>query len=268
MLLPACDGDVTTLQGANFFENAKYDAGAGGFAKIQWYVQGTNHNFFNTTWTGDDFSNATDPACSRGLPPRPLACCPPISAASAGPDERLPAPLRRQRDEVRPAHDRRGDAARAAAPLSSGKGGRGGPDQLRRPRGTRFDLLRPNSIPDPQPDPATGGTPTPFDATLTTTTAARRADHHERAVERSSVCNPNDLAWRQGPTLPDGLPAVPGAGRSTAPRATSSRSRGTLQTGTCGRIWPAPEAAVDISRFGVLDLRAAMNRDRPAQPGG
>jgi len=45
-LLPACDGDVSNLQGGRFFENAKHHPGNATTAKIQWYVQGTDHNVF------------------------------------------------------------------------------------------------------------------------------------------------------------------------------------------------------------------------------
>jgi hypothetical protein len=64
-LLPACDGDVSPLHGARLYENSKYAPGNDAVAKVQWYVQGTNHNYFNTVWTGDDFRVAGDPACSR-----------------------------------------------------------------------------------------------------------------------------------------------------------------------------------------------------------
>jgi hypothetical protein len=73
-LLPACDGDVSTLAGANAYERSKYSRPADPFAKIQWYVQGANHNYFNTVWTNDDGasysgtgSNA-DVACGEDKP--------------------------------------------------------------------------------------------------------------------------------------------------------------------------------------------------------
>ncbi len=54
VILPACDGDVSTLAGANAYERSKYPNTADAFAKVQWYVQGANHNYFNTVWTNDD----------------------------------------------------------------------------------------------------------------------------------------------------------------------------------------------------------------------
>jgi hypothetical protein len=74
VLLPACDGDVSTLAGANAFERSKYSRPNDPFARVQFYVQGANHNYFNTVWTGDDGagysgtgSNA-DVACGEDKP--------------------------------------------------------------------------------------------------------------------------------------------------------------------------------------------------------
>lgn len=72
-LLPACDGDVSTLAGANAFERSKYTRPADPFAKLQWYVQGTNHNYYNTVWTGDDgaqylSTRNNDVACGEDQP--------------------------------------------------------------------------------------------------------------------------------------------------------------------------------------------------------
>ncbi|TVQ92979.1 MAG: hypothetical protein EA397_05680 [Deltaproteobacteria bacterium] len=49
-LLPACDGDVSTLVGASIHDRNLDD----GFARIQYLQVGANHNFFNTEWTGND----------------------------------------------------------------------------------------------------------------------------------------------------------------------------------------------------------------------
>ncbi|MFT4049258.1 MAG: alpha/beta hydrolase [Solirubrobacterales bacterium] len=63
-ILPACDGDVSNLQGARFFERSQYAAPGDPFPKIQQYVLGTNHNFFNTVWSADnDDSTGNDIAC-------------------------------------------------------------------------------------------------------------------------------------------------------------------------------------------------------------
>ncbi len=64
-ILPLCDGDVSTLAGNEAYERTKESAANDGFSRTQFNVQGANHNYFNTIWTGDDESTTTDTACSR-----------------------------------------------------------------------------------------------------------------------------------------------------------------------------------------------------------
>lgn len=60
---PLCDGDVSNLQGARFFERGQYTPGDP-FPRIQQSVIGGNHNWFNSVWFADgDDSTAADPAC-------------------------------------------------------------------------------------------------------------------------------------------------------------------------------------------------------------
>lgn len=61
-LLPACDGDVTTIAGANAFERGKYAVPNDPYAKVEYYVEGANHNFYNTRWPNSDRSGS-DIAC-------------------------------------------------------------------------------------------------------------------------------------------------------------------------------------------------------------
>jgi len=61
-LLPACDGDVTTIAGANMFERGKYAVPNDPYAKVEYYVEGTNHNYYNTRWPASDRSGS-DIAC-------------------------------------------------------------------------------------------------------------------------------------------------------------------------------------------------------------
>ncbi|HZO05020.1 MAG TPA: hypothetical protein VFB52_01410 [Solirubrobacterales bacterium] len=65
-LLPACDGDVTTIAGANAFERGKYVAPDDPYAKIQYYVEGANHNFYNTRWPSSD-RGGSDIACGTAF---------------------------------------------------------------------------------------------------------------------------------------------------------------------------------------------------------
>ena len=74
VILPACDGDVSTLAGANAYERSKYPNAADPFAKVQFYVQGADHNYFNTVWTNDDGASysgtgsGADVACGEDKP--------------------------------------------------------------------------------------------------------------------------------------------------------------------------------------------------------
>lgn len=50
VVLPACDGDVSDLQGQQYLEVAR-DALSDGALRSTVFVPGANHNFFNTEWT-------------------------------------------------------------------------------------------------------------------------------------------------------------------------------------------------------------------------
>jgi hypothetical protein len=67
-MLPMCDGDVSNIQGARFFERGQYRE-ATPFPLLQVGVHGTNHNWFNSVWAadGEDGSNG-DQACGVNMP--------------------------------------------------------------------------------------------------------------------------------------------------------------------------------------------------------
>ncbi|WP_033208638.1 Ig-like domain-containing protein [Patulibacter americanus] len=67
-VLPMCDGDVSNIQGARFFERGQYRE-ATPFPLVQVGVHGTNHNWFNSVWSadGEDGSNG-DQACGVNMP--------------------------------------------------------------------------------------------------------------------------------------------------------------------------------------------------------
>lgn len=68
-LLPLCDGDVYDLQSSFAWDRGHVDAIQEPYARVQFTVQGTNHNYFNTVWTSDDFSGRpSDSACSPSSP--------------------------------------------------------------------------------------------------------------------------------------------------------------------------------------------------------
>ncbi|MDT7571118.1 MAG: hypothetical protein QOE05_1292 [Actinomycetota bacterium] len=69
-LLPLCDGDVYDLQGSQAYDRGRFLDPSTGFTRAQYTVSGTNHNWFNTVWTGDDYMDfdGGDPACTPGDP--------------------------------------------------------------------------------------------------------------------------------------------------------------------------------------------------------
>ncbi len=69
-ILPYCDGDVSNLQGARFFERSQYIAPGDPFPRIQMSLLGGNHNWFNTVWFADpsDDAGGTDAACAVSQP--------------------------------------------------------------------------------------------------------------------------------------------------------------------------------------------------------
>ncbi|MBJ7470555.1 MAG: alpha/beta hydrolase [Solirubrobacteraceae bacterium] len=64
-ILPACDGDVSNLQGARFYERAQRIMPGDPYPKIQMYHLGANHGNYNSVWSADsdDAFNVSDPAC-------------------------------------------------------------------------------------------------------------------------------------------------------------------------------------------------------------
>jgi hypothetical protein len=58
VLLPYCDGDVADLQGAHFFDDARYFAGDA-TNKHYTLVMGGNHSYYNTIWTPGGWPAAT-----------------------------------------------------------------------------------------------------------------------------------------------------------------------------------------------------------------
>lgn len=63
-VLPFCDGDVSNLQGARFYERSQYIDASDPFPRIQVSILGTNHNFFNSVWSADnDDQTVVDSAC-------------------------------------------------------------------------------------------------------------------------------------------------------------------------------------------------------------
>jgi hypothetical protein len=70
-ILPFCDGDVSNLQGARFFERSQYINGNDPFPRIQSSQLGAIHNWYNTVWFADgaqDGGTRVDAACGNSQP--------------------------------------------------------------------------------------------------------------------------------------------------------------------------------------------------------
>jgi hypothetical protein len=260
-LLPACDGDVSNLQGARLFENAKYAPGGDAFAKVQFYVQGTDHNFYNTVWTGDDWGTAADPACNRTV----------ATSARLTPDDqrRVGGALMMSFLRRYVGHEKAFDPIMTGqvtlpaedAPLESGKGA----DQEVKtsyiaPANDRLDVLRPVPAADPVSVP-----PIPADPNALTK-SAQGGPLTTTGLKTFIVCRPKSNNGKSGPSLLSGYP--------DCPDAANNRSIGTQ----FNVVWEAPSTInapltadnswVNVTRFGVLDLRASTIRDDPHNPPG
>jgi hypothetical protein len=51
VILPYCDGDVSDLQGASYYDDGRYATPGDTSSKMTALLYGANHNFFNTVWT-------------------------------------------------------------------------------------------------------------------------------------------------------------------------------------------------------------------------
>jgi len=70
-ILPFCDGDVSNLQGARFYERSQYVDGTDPFPRIQSSQLGAIHNWYNTVWYADggaDGQANNDAACGNSAP--------------------------------------------------------------------------------------------------------------------------------------------------------------------------------------------------------
>lgn len=75
VLLPDCDGDVSDLQGADYFDDARYAAPGDPAPRSVFHLRGANHNAFNSVWTAgpgssDDAEWASLTMCQPGAPGR------------------------------------------------------------------------------------------------------------------------------------------------------------------------------------------------------
>jgi hypothetical protein len=81
VLLPACDGDVSTLSGMHIYDRA---LGDGEPERAQVLMTAANHNFYSTEWKGDDGLYACSPAVMVGAPAQQAMLETTLSAWFAG----------------------------------------------------------------------------------------------------------------------------------------------------------------------------------------
>ncbi|HEY6333130.1 MAG TPA: hypothetical protein VI756_27655 [Blastocatellia bacterium] len=75
VILPYCDGDVSTLEGVHYYDDSRYNVPNDPAPKYVVLVMGANHNYFNTIWTpsifpvasGDDWGSQ-DSFCGASVP--------------------------------------------------------------------------------------------------------------------------------------------------------------------------------------------------------
>lgn len=262
-LLPACDGDVSTLQGARFTENAKYAPGNAATATIQWYVQGTNHNFFNTVWTGDDFGPAADPACTQRLG---------TSARLTPGDQRrvgtalMNGFLRRYvggETAFDPLMTGRVTLPSTACPASSGVDCS---EEVKTsyvgPAAARLDVLRPT----PTSDPTTDAEPIAAVDATATTVAATGGPIATKDLSDFGVCRPAVVPRRGAAKRASSYALCPddNNNRSIGAQFAVGWDRPATLTAGLG----AGGATQDVSGFGALTLRAALNRADARNPVG
>ena len=137
------------------------------------------------------------------------------------------------------------------------------------PAAERFDVLQPLPAQDPATVP-----PAPVDPNALTIDAAGGAISNS-GFEQFLVCDPGGIPLRGQPSLPTAYPLCPlDTVTNPASPASINRSIGTqFQLG-----WSAPATLSaklgpygtikDVSGFGVLDLRASVNRMDPRNPQG
>ena len=75
VVLPSCDGDVSDLQGASYYDDGRYATPGDATSKMTALLYGANHNFFNTVWTAgpgsfDDAGSGGSDPCRAGGPGR------------------------------------------------------------------------------------------------------------------------------------------------------------------------------------------------------
>lgn len=98
VLLPYCDGDVSDLQGASYYDDSRYASPGDPAPKATTLLYGANHNFFNTVWTTGPGS--FDDTGFGPIEGQPSDAGPAIDACQPGGVARLAAPDQAQAGAV------------------------------------------------------------------------------------------------------------------------------------------------------------------------
>lgn len=244
-ILPLCDGDVHDLQSVFANDRHRFDAEAAPYARHIISVAGTNHNFYNTTWTNDDFS--TSPNAGK------------CSSAASGSIRLSDADTRRMGITFINGFLRRyvGDelafdsllTGESALPASACPGGVGPCDALvgrsyLAPDADRYLVATPTSTGDPLAvtDDGAAVTATGFDV--------------------FSFCDP------QADNGADGNTRDPGTNSGCPSNPYRSRARAYTLTWSGPARLDLAVAAQDVSGFDMLTFRTAANFVDPELPGG
>lgn len=246
-LLGGCDGDMGTLEGANFFGLAKYRPANARTADLQFYVEGANHNFYNTVWAadGDDAGGTCGGFWWGGEHPEVrlsepdqqktgIALMNAFMRRYVG-DEAAMEPLMTGETTLPASACPTGDSAKAVDCRDLVRTSYIGPDEQ------RLDLLRPDGA-DPTGTTATGGTLT------------------ASGLTRFELCDPQD-----------GKPSACPPGGSTAPSWGDQFTVGWDGPASLTAQLAAGGGPTDLTGTRALQLRTALddgepqNRDRQAQ---
>ncbi|MGN6694169.1 MAG: hypothetical protein ACTHN0_08325 [Aquihabitans sp.] len=246
VILPYCDGDVSDLQGASYYDDGRYATPGDTSSKMTALLYGANHNFFNTVWTSGpgSFDDAGGQMEGGGQDPR--AAADPCRPGGSG---RLTAPQQEQ----------------AGAALMAGF--------LRRALGPEPNLQA--FVTGTAPYPASTGAARWSIAyhagdrldieswsnadTYRRTPSGQLTDI--RGVNTGLVCNPKD---ESGFGQPDGVRVVASRCATTDFTAmvndTGVLDAGWIRQGTAVRI-PLGAAGIDVTGYDGVRMRVALPND-------
>ncbi len=258
VMLPYCDGDVNDNQGVHFYDDARYNVAGDAAPKHTVQVMGGNHNYFNTVWTpglfpagtSDDWTytsgGSADPQCGTGTG-----------------NKRLTA-----------AQQRGVGLAYISAVMRAYVGGE-----------TQF-LPHLTGQSAPPPSAQTTDLHVSYHAP---DTAAKRRDVNRLLTSTNLTTNtlggasaqagltPHDLCGGASPQPQHCLPSTQSTARQphTVPSARASTMRGLSQlrtgwssTTTAAYTNDLPSGARDVSGFGWLQFRVAVNFADTRNPSG